>query len=262
MIGKLFARFRSGSPQAAAPVAPKAADPAEEALLRVIAKESGADPLIGAKVAAKAVTRRLMDAMKTGQGIHVESLLCALGGLAGYACQAATRAAAVSQGLDGATALVRVETADGGILFFGDELNRLLVHARYSVWGVAAGGAQPAGCNDLPDMDEIFEYVAGAVGTPAFGIPRVPEQHRPHDTPVHYVTRWWPELQPILARYCADPGHWPVAVSLSVQEVIVAGKPVLEPGLALRLAMEAAVSMSKIDLAATMPLTAGQAPGR
>jgi hypothetical protein len=118
------------------------ASPAEEALLHQIAERSKIDPLIGAKIGSKEKTQRLLAGMKTERGVHIESLLCALGAIAGYACQASVRALALSRGMVETGLLVSVATKDGKTYCFGDELNKPLAESKYSVWGLSAGAAQ------------------------------------------------------------------------------------------------------------------------
>ncbi len=248
MLKRLFA-FLGGSSGVIAKAEP-GASPAEQALLRQIAERSKTDPLIGAKIGSKEVTQRLLTAMKTERGVHIESLLCALGAVAGYSCQAAVRALAVARGLPEASLLTPVETKDGKTFFFGDHLNKPLAESQYSVWGVAGGGAQQAGCANLPDVSEIFKHVSATVGTAAFGTPRVPEGHKPQDTPLSYVRVLWPALRPLIVKFCPNPEHWPILLGLSIQEVIVMGKNTLDPCLALQLVMESAIPMSKVNLGA------------
>ena len=181
------------------------ANPAEEALLRQIAERSKTDPLIGAKIGSKEITQRLLGAMKTERGVHIESLLCALGALAGYSCQASVRAQAVARGLPEAGLLTPVQTKNGNTYFFGDNLNKPLFESQYSVWGVAGGGAQQAGCNNLPDLTEIIKHTASAVGTETFGKPRIAEKNTPHDLPLNYVRTLWPALKPVIQKFCPNP---------------------------------------------------------
>lgn len=222
----------------------------EAALLREIAEKSRTDPLIGAKLGAKEVLQRMLVAMKTDRGVHIESFLCALGSVAGYSCQASVRALAVSRGLPETALLVRAKTSDGRSYYFGDALNKPLAEGRYSVWSLAGGGAQQAGCKSLPPVEEIFKHVAATVGTPEFGKPRVPRQHPVHDSPLNYVKKFWPSLSPTIGKFCADPEHWPVLLGLSIQEAIVMGKQALDPCLALQIVMESAIPMSKVELGA------------
>jgi hypothetical protein len=246
MLKKLFAIF--GGPTVVRASAQSASHPAEDALLRQIAERSKTDPLIGAKIGSKEVTQRMLSAMKTEQGVHIESLLCALGALAGYSCQASLRAQAVARGLPEAGLLTSVQTKDGKTYFFGDHLNKPLAESKYSVWGIAGAGAQDAGCQSLLDLNDIFKHTSSVVGTEAFGRLRVPDKNVPHDLPLNYVRTLWPALKPLTIKYCQNPEHWPVLFSLSIQEVIVMGKSVLDPCIALRLVMEAAIPMSKVNL--------------
>lgn len=221
---------------------------AEQALLRQIAERSKTDPLIGAKIGSKEITQRLIGTMKTERGVHIESLLSALGSLAGYSCQAALRAQAVARGKPATGLLTAVEARNGETYFFGDHLNRLMAESQYSVWGISGSGAQQAGCARLPDLSDIFKHVASVVGTEAFGVPRIPERNKPQDSPINYVRALWPVLQPLVAKFCPNPEHWPILLSLSIQDVIGMGKSEIDPCLALRLVMESAIPMSKVNL--------------
>jgi len=249
MLKKLIALF--GGSVAVQQIAQSASNPAEEALLRQIAERSKSDPLIGAKLGSKEITQRILAAMKTAQGVHIESLLCALGAVAGYSCQASLRAQAIAQGLAETALLTSVQTKDGKTYFFGDHLNKPLAESKYSVWGIAGAGAQDAGCKSLPDLTAIFKHTSEVVGTEAFGKLRVPDKNLPHDLSINYVRTLWPALKPVIVKYCPNPEHWPILLSLSIQEVILMGKSVLDPCLAMQLVMEAAIPMSKVNLAAS-----------
>jgi len=221
----------------------------EQELLRQIAESSKSDPLIGARIGAKLLNERLLEMMKSERGVHIESVLCALGALAGYACQAAVRAQSTAQGLAENALLIKVATKTGKSYFFGEELNKPLSAAQHSIWSLAAQGARLAGCTAFPDLKEIYEHTAAIVGTETFGLPRLPQQHAPNDFAENYLRVLWPVFQPSLGKVCIDPAHWPVLFGIAIQEVILAGRSAIDPGLALRLVMECAVAMSKVDLA-------------
>lgn len=236
--------------QASAPSMKANSNPAEVALLHQIAQRSKEDPLIGAKMGSREIAQRLIDIMKTERGVHIESVLCALGSLAGYACQAALRAQAVVRKMPETEFLTSVQTKDGKTFYFGDHLNKLLAESQYSVWGISAGGAQECGCAALLDITDVFKYVADTVGAELFGVPRLPDAHMPQDLPINYVRGLWPVLKPDINRYCPDPEYWPALLSLSIQQVMGMGKSVLDPCTALRIVMESAIPMSKVNLAA------------
>ena len=253
MFKKLLSAF-GGAPKqpAPAPAPPRQpqppANPAQAALLDQIARMSKDDPLIGAKIGSKEVTAKLIAAMTTEHGVHVDSLLCALGALAGYACQSAVRRTAEAMKLEPNALLTVVNTVDGKTFYFGDHLNKPLAENPYSVWSIAGGGAQEAGCTVMPDLMAIFQHVTQDVGTDQFGVPRVPEKNKAHDTPVNYLTGLWPHIKPVLPLYCPERAQWPIMLALSIQQVIVMAKDAIEPGLALTIVMESAVPMSKVDV--------------
>lgn len=223
-------------------------DPAA-ALMRAIEEQRKNDPLVGAKLGSKEVNQRLINAMKNEKGVHIESLFCALGALAGYACQANLRAQALDKGMPETAAFTVIDTADGKKYFFGDPLNQVLAESKYSVWGLAAGAAQHNGCSSLPDISEIFGHVSKTVGSVEFGIPRIPDGHQPGDRPINYVKALWPNLLPTIKQFCQKPSEWPILLGLAVQEIMDMSKGVIAPDLALKIVMESAIPMSKVDLA-------------
>lgn len=239
------ARAAAASTPAGAPV-----HPGEAALLALIAERLPSDPLIGAKLGGKEVYERLLRGLKTERGVHAESLLTALGALAGYSCQASVRAAAAARGLPESALLMTIETTNGQKYFYGETLNVVLAQAQDSVWGFAAGAAQQAGCASLPDVKAIFEHVAKSLGGPEFGVPRIPAGHAPQDTPMGFVRALWPALLPLVRKFCPDPIRWPALYGIALQNAIMAARHTLDPQLALTIVMESAVPMSKIDLAA------------
>ncbi|MDR2688571.1 MAG: hypothetical protein LBB76_02285 [Azoarcus sp.] len=224
-------------------------DPKTAAFINAIRERSKEDPLIGAKLGAKEVFQRLIVGMKDSKGVHIESLLTALGALVGYACQANLRAQALAKGMPATAPFQVVGTQDGKQYFFGDPLNDALAGSQYSVWGLVGGAAQHAGAKDFPDLNEIFQYTASVLGSERFGIPRIPDDHKPADTPLNYLKGLWPTLLPTVELFCPNPAEWPILYSLAIQEAIYAGKESIDPGLAFRIVMESAIPMSKVDLA-------------
>jgi hypothetical protein len=229
---------------------PHSSNSNEEALLRQIAEHSKTEPLFGAKVAGHEVTLRLLNSMKSERGVHFESLFCALGSLAGYSCQASVRSQAIARGLPEAALLITAHTTDGRNYFFGDNLNKPLAESQNSVWSLASGAAQSAGCVVTLDLGDIFRHNAEVLGTPSFGSPRIPERHKPQELPLNYLRALWPALKPMIMKFCPNPEHWPILFGLSIQEVIAMAKRTLDPCVALLIVMECAIPMSKVDLSA------------
>lgn len=244
MFRKFFKRTDSGAVSSV-----DVPNPAAEVMERAIEDKRKEDPLIGAKIGGKEVAQSLINAMTTEQGVHIESILSALGSLAGYACQASIRAEFIqAKGLLENQVFIIAGCADGKNYYFGDLLNKPLAESQYSVWGLAAGAAQELGSQNLMNLDDIFAHVSQTVGGPGFGVPRIPEHHRPAEPPINYVKHIWPKLLPLVDKRCAQPAEWPILFGLAIQEIMYMGKEVIDPALALSIVMESAVPMSKIDL--------------
>jgi hypothetical protein len=219
-----------------------------EALFAAIREQRKTDPLAGAKYGGHEIYLRLLEGMKDERGIHLESLLSALGSLAGYACQASIRARNVAQGEPENAGFSVVSTEDGRRFFFGDAMNGALLEGQYSVWSLAAGAAEHAGAQEFCNLDDLVQHTATSVGTAVFGIPRLPEDHTPGIVPLEFLKVLWPALLPILEMFCESPEEWPVVYGVAIQKAIEAGKEVLNPALALQIIMESAVPMARVDL--------------
>ncbi|WFP49428.1 hypothetical protein PL263_15165 [Methylomonas sp. EFPC3] len=222
--------------------------PAFESLLAAIRERSQEDPLAGAKIAAQEVFHRLTAAMQNDKGVHAESLLCALGALAGYACQASVRQRNLAEGLAAEAGFVVIEGTDGNRYFYGDALNSPLAESQYSVWGLAAAAAQKSGCQALLDVGELFRHSANTLGSAEFGVLRLPLRQSPADKPLNYLKALWPNLLPTVQLLCPAAAHWPILFGLAIQDAIHGGKTVIDPCIALKIVMESAITMSKVDL--------------
>lgn len=206
------------------------------------------DPLARARVGGKEVFHRLYAGMKNDKGVHVESMLCVLGALAGYACQAEVRAIGVAKNLPDDAVFQIVTAADGTRYYAGELLNQPLLNAEPSLWGMVGAAARTAGATALPDPHELFRHVAASVGGDAFGVPRVPAPHKAGDTPLGYLRQLWPLLFPLVRTVCPAPALWPVVFGVAIEQTIEAAQGSIDPAMAFTIVMEAAVPMSRVDL--------------
>ncbi len=248
MLKNLFKRL--GLVRESVTQAETSSNSAAEALKREIEARDNVDPLIGAKMGSTEVLQYLIAGLKSDNRVHIESLLCAIGALAGYSCQASLRAQALEQGLPENAFFTLVETTDGKTYFFGDPLNRPLAESEHSVWGLAVGGAEKASCIVLPDIADMFRHASQTVGGKDFGIPRMAQQHQPSDTPANYLKSIWPATHLLAIRYCMRANDWPILYGLVAQEAIYMARDIVDPVLALTLVMESAIPMSKVDIGA------------
>ncbi|WP_157572762.1 hypothetical protein [Nevskia soli] len=246
MFKKLFGNSTTTLAQSSEPTtSPRPPEPAKSAGLE---PQGQTDPLAGAKAGGKEVLRLLLVGMKSERGVHIESLLCALGALAGYACQANLRTQATAKGMNPDAPFQVVATKDGKKYYFGDPLNKTLAEGHLSVWSLVAGAAKRAGAQTLPDLKEIFARTSATLGSPQWGQLKYPEGHAAGDAPINYLKTLWPKLLPIVTKLAGQPMLWPTVYAFAIQETIQLAKNTIEPGLALLIVMEAAIPMSKVNL--------------
>lgn len=227
-----------GKPTAPAPKPPPAAS----------VDAPSAEEIARARVASGAVLTAVMHALKDDRGIHLESLFCALGAVAGCACQASVRAEAVAAGEPPDSRFEVATTVDGKRYLFGDALNRPLAENRLSLWSLVAGAAAHDGAHQLPDLVEVFKHNAAVLGSEAFGVPRIPIQHPLHDLPSNYARKLWPQVQQVLVRELPEPRLWPVALGLAIQDLMAKTRGNVPPEIIARIVIESAIPVSKVPL--------------
>lgn len=222
--------------------------PSLDPLDAAIAARRAQDPLVGAKLGAEDLSRRLLQAMAGEQGVQIESFLAVCGALAGYACQASLWARAAAAGALEPSGLQSIGTADGRTFLVGEPLVELLFNEPHALWRLAAGAAQQAGCTDLPDPAALWRHGMESLGSEAFGVPRVPSRHQPAPDSLQALPTLWPAVQPLVQRYCADPLEWPVLYGLLSQKAIGMGREVIDPCLALGIVMDTAIAHAMVIL--------------
>lgn len=208
------------------------------------------DPLNKAQMGAQAVKANLYDVLQKHdpRGVHVDTVLCILGSMAGFSCLvSAYFARQAGYGKYDPNAITVITCADGNNYVFGNLINAPLLENQYSVWGLVGGIAQHLGSSHIPDIANIAKHVASTAGSDSFGIPRMPEGHNLSDSPRNYVKNLWPVLIKEAKIYAANSAEWPVLFGLAAQQVIQEATGVLDSGLAAEIVMECAVPMSKID---------------
>ena len=108
----------------------------------------------------------------------------------------------------------------------------------------------------LPDCVDTFERATKSIGTPEFGIPRLPPGHKPYLTPRRAIEIFWPGVLQVFTREpvvpvpgfkLVAPRHWPLVLAAVAASFMPALKDKLLPELAMTIFMEAAIPMSKID---------------
>jgi hypothetical protein len=185
----------------------------------------------------------------------------ALGALAGIFAQIQARAMLRSGAIAATpTSLVDVTTTAGEHYYFGDAINACLLEGSReapSFWNLAAGAARDPKIGDKIDLLEIARRATEQVGTPQFGQPRVDARYKLKEQPVAAVGLHGPWLlarfleinldPPLLMRVFGSVAQSYAAFAAGEIADLQPDVPIKRTDL-VRLYMEAAVPMSKLDL--------------
>lgn len=195
--------------------------------------------------AADEVLGRITNAMKGADGsVHPQSLVCALGSLAGYACQTDIRNLYMKQKhLPEDKIFTIMSDKQGRHYFFGDLLNEPLVNEKLSVWALIGGAVRQAG-KALPDVNDIFRYVSYVVGGEQFGKARACETG---EDMIWYVKNLYKPMRAIAEKHCQE-GELHTVFGIALQKALFACSQSMNITELARIAMESAVSMSKYEL--------------
>jgi len=188
--------------------------------------------------------------------------MAAIGAITGYASQIAAAACVLSrthprQGND----LFKIQTTNGETFYFGDQINKYLVpdpQATLPLYGFLAGAAVSKGvpAAELPDYRVIMRRQSKNLGTPQFGTLEVPPEHAPLLPTRHLFDLVWPTGIRALGGAApeaagggkVDPRHWPFIGSIVAQQLLIETSSVMPPRLAMSVALESAVMISKIQM--------------
>ena len=194
--------------------------------------------------AADEILDRLINAMRGGRAeIHPQSLICAVGALAGYSCQKDVRVMFMKKnGLSEDKVFTIMTDKQGRKFYFGDLINEPLVNEKYSVWSMIGGAVKKRG-GTLPDVNDIFRYISYTAGGEQFGRPRACQVG---ESMTDYLGRLWLPLAEVAKQYAED-GELHIVFGIALQKAVFTAGGSMNVTEAARIAMESAVSMSKVD---------------
>lgn len=223
-----------------------------------------------ADVAIRELQLYLLKSIKDERGVHVETLMAAAGAIAGFSAQYTIRKTVVEAGvlpLHGgrdfnAGAFVIAQGKDGQEYYYGDLLNSYLLPQAaplgpgpYTLYGflsysVKKEGGRPTSKETLV---EIFKSATRSAGSGEFGRFTLPEKHWPKVPARELLNRYWSGARGILSKARSAQGtalpvkYWPAACALATSSLVKLVKKALSPELVMRVALEAAIPMSKVD---------------
>ena len=189
------------------------------------------------------------------RGIHLESVLSATAALAGYAALQAALTMIRDENSEAKEfpQAHKIETASGEVFLMVELANQLVARGegleRLSILTLVSSGGLRAGAKRLPNMVEIFKRNAQFIGSADYPPLTVPAQHRPPENARVALRRWWPMVVKVFSTdplRGLHPINWVFALGNLAGEWIETGKNVLDPEIAMQLAMETAVATSKL----------------
>jgi len=191
----------------------------------------------------------LMREMRDDRGLHCETLLTAAGAIAGYAIQQSLWESMIKPGRMAIAQVFKViETGSGEAFFYGDVIDNMLVSPdpkHDSLWRAISATAVAEGGANLPEMASVVRHCNATMGTPQFGLPRLPDEHLPSMAPRTALYQLWRGARLFLA--LSDPAIWPQHMAQVTHRLMHATRDALPADLALKIVMEAAVPMSRVD---------------
>jgi hypothetical protein len=98
---------------------------------------------------------------------------------------------------------------------------------------------------ELPDIPELARHVVDSIGKQTFGHPRVPGSVALPELPRAALSRTWGEVAQILSRCRA--AEWPALLGAAAYNLVSANRRTVPPPVALKVLLEAAVPMSRLD---------------
>jgi hypothetical protein len=173
--------------------------------------------------------------------------LNALGACAGFAAQLSVwRELILPKSRNPGDYLMYATTTSNEIFFMGEAINQFLFATpvgRLSFLSMAAASlSNPAELCDIPDL---LRHVVGSMGSDTFGRPRLPPSVSLTELPRDALRRIWPRLADVLRDH--RPAEWPVLLGAAANRIIYTNRTRLAPPVAVRMLLEAAVPMSKLD---------------
>ncbi|PCJ31003.1 MAG: hypothetical protein COA93_11565 [Alphaproteobacteria bacterium] len=202
------------------------------------------------KEVAAQITQLILAEQSSPEGVHIETILTTLGAMAGFSCQMAIRDGFVADGkITLEQAFAEVKTKSGEIFYTGPFLNECLIsntEGQHSVWGFVGGAVQQLK-KPLPNLKEIIMRVSSRIGYDDYGTPDLPEKNMPKKTSEELLWKYWNISRNTLIVNKQPHMFWPYIYGLSAQQLMVLGKDTIDPTLASKIVMEAAIAMSKID---------------
>jgi len=210
---------------------------ADSALMEMIAAVENAkenNPFVAYEATGNDLVYAIFDIAKNADGVHLEKALGIVGALAGYSC-------AIAAGLLSEKNANATEDASHRRL-----IDTLVYDGNTSLYRVWVSKAAVLGAPASFDLRELLQHTDAQLGTPGFGVPRLPNGRHMSETPLTFVLDHWSELFGILNRYDEHFAGWPLSLAAAGAQLMEMGISAMPAEEALQILMECAVPMSRV----------------
>ena len=202
------------------------------------------NPTVYKKCADELFARLMLGLKNPDDSLHPQSFLCALGSLAGYACQQDVINEYVrGKGLAPENVFDIIPSKSGEKFFFSELVDNKLAGDDHSVWTYVSAVLVKAN-SAAPDVKEIFEHSIKSCGSEDFG--RVRGCETGEDIR-GYVSLMWKPAEQIISE--CPQGTMYAAVAMAAQKAMNAFRSVLPLTEQARIIMESAAAAARLSLA-------------
>lgn len=220
-----------------------------QAVLRTLLDKEKTDPNARQQLVGGLICDMVCQLIKNDRGVRVEDLIAVLASVGGFSCIFSVLYILKHKGIPPqSVGVMSVAASDGHTYYIGEPLNQYLVSNPISLLGLTIGNAQKFGSQITNDfLLEVIKRSASELGSEAFGKPILPAENMPSDTLFNLVQMMWPRIREMLRIYDVMVGRFPEAMGFALAKAITLAKEAIDPSIAVRIAIECSVPMSKIS---------------
>lgn len=244
----MFGR-RKSPPPPPPPQQPQGEEPGHAAVLAHLDREEAQNPLQRAQLTGRILFELVCQIVADEKGVRIENLLAVLASVGGQQCIAPLLEKLEE---DGRTpqdvGMIVADATDGHRYYFGDLPNRFLIESQTSLLSLALGAAQSIGATVsmemvTKEMGKVAELVGHGDDFFALDLP----DRNGTDSPLNWAAVFGEKLVEACEKYRMPPLERHIAIGFAIQRALDAAREGIDPDVATRLVLQAAVRMAKVD---------------
>lgn len=184
-----------------------------------------------------------------GEAVGIEDFIGLLASAGGIACIATSLIEweFVRHGPVSGDPILEQQVA-GQSYFCGDLPSRYLYESQLSLLNIALPYAMKHGAEiDHDFLHEPIAHAMRSVGTPQFGMPRLPVQHRLNASPLELARLAWPQADHTFDTLKLGLQYRPAALGFAIGKALDTAGRTIDPLIMATIAVECAVPMAMVD---------------